>query len=281
MIKLNKFLKEETWKAEKSVITLDGKKVGDYSYDRDSDSFWIDNIKGSGQKSFDTTAELLSYIKKNKTDYLKARKDYTSKGYVKEETAPEIVKDLDKVKNDLIKKVDVLIAKKKKLYSNVDMTTPMSPEEKQLDKDIQSIFSQIQQIILKKRTLKKEGISFQQGVVYSNPYHSAFKPQVKEEVIEEATTKLDFSHATPITSGIIFYTSAKEGKIVLIPASTKDVEKVDTIKKELGNGADADFLLLVQIRLEKKLGLKVIPDKRHSGAGYAFEIDMDTLLKKL
>jgi len=277
MIKLNKFLKEETWKAEKSVITLDGKKVGDYSYDRDSDSFWIDNIKGSGQKSFDTTAELLAYIKKNKTDYLKARKDYTSKGYVKEETAPEIVKDLDKVKNDLIKKVEVLIAKKKKLYSNVDMTTPMSAEEKQLDKDIQSIFSQIQQIILKKRTLKKEGVSFQQGVVYSNPYHTAFAPQVKEEVLQETTARFDFAQA----SGVEFMASSNNGKIVLIPKSIKDKSKIETVISKLGNGGEADFLSLVQIRLEKKLGLKVIADKRYSGAGYAFEIDMDTLLKKL
>jgi len=277
MIKLNTFLKEENWKAEKSVITLDGKKVGDYSYDRDSDSFWIDNIKGSGQKSFDTTGEMLSYIKAHKNDYLKARKDYTSKGYVKEETAPEIVKDLDKVKNDLIKKVEVLIAKKKKLYSNVDMTTPMSPEEKQLDKDIQSIFSQIQQIILKKRTLKKEGVSFQQGVVYSNPYHTAFAPQVKEEVLQETTARFDFAQA----SGVEFMASSNNGKIVLIPKSIKDKSKIETVISKLGNGGEADFLSLVQIRLEKKLGLKVIADKRYSGAGYAFEIDMDTLLKKL
>jgi hypothetical protein len=74
---------------------------------------------------------------------------------VNEETPSEIIKDLDKVRHDLIKKVDVLIAKKKKLYSNVDIESPMSAEEKQLDKDIQSIFSQIQQIILKKRTLKE------------------------------------------------------------------------------------------------------------------------------
>jgi hypothetical protein len=131
--------------------------------------------------------------------------------------------------------------------------------------------------MIKLTDLMKGHGKFEQGVVYSNPYHSAFKPQVKEEVIEEATTKLDFAQA----SGVSFYTSSKDGKIVLIPASTKDVAKVDTIKKELGNGADADFLSLVQIRLEKKLGLKVIADKRYSGAGYAFEIDMDTLLKKL
>ena len=274
MIKLNKFLKEENWKAEKSVITLDGKKVGDYSYDRDSDSFWIDNIKGSGQKSFDTTGEMLSYIKAHKNDYLKARKNYTSKGYVKEETAPEIVKDLDKVKNDLIKKVDVLIAKKKKLYSNVDMTTPMSPEEKQLDKDIQSIFSQIQQIILKKRTLKKEGVSFQQGVVYSNPYHTAFKPQVKVVVFEEATTTLDFAQV----GGVSFYVSSPNKNIVLLPQSRKEIEKIDTI---INKSSKEEFIKSLQTRLEKKLGISLEQDRRHAGAGYAFDIDTDKLFNKL
>jgi D-beta-D-heptose 7-phosphate kinase/D-beta-D-heptose 1-phosphate adenosyltransferase len=70
----------------------------------------------------------------------------------------DIIKDLDKVRHDLIKKVDVLIAKKKKLYANVDITTPMSADEKQLDKDIQSIFSQIQGIIQQKRKIKNETV---------------------------------------------------------------------------------------------------------------------------
>jgi hypothetical protein len=86
-----------------------------------------------------------------------------------EETAPEIIKDLDKVRHDLIKKVDILIAKKKKLYSNVDIESPMSVEEKQLDKDIQSIFSQIQQIILKKRTLKESLLT--EGGAYGHMSH--------------------------------------------------------------------------------------------------------------
>jgi phosphopantetheine adenylyltransferase len=74
---------------------------------------------------------------------------------VKEATASEIIKDLDKVKTDLLKKVDVLITKKKKLYSNVDIESPMSADEKKLDKDIQTIFSQIQQIIQQKRKIKE------------------------------------------------------------------------------------------------------------------------------
>jgi hypothetical protein len=59
----------------------------------------------------------------------------------------------------LIKKVYVLIAKKKKLYSNVDIESPMSADEKQLDKDIQSIFSQIQQLIQQKRKIKTESLN--------------------------------------------------------------------------------------------------------------------------
>jgi hypothetical protein len=70
----------------------------------------------------------------------------------------DIIKDLDKVRHDLIKKVDVLITKKKKLYANVDITTPISADEKQLDKDIQSIFSQIQGIIQQKRKIKNETV---------------------------------------------------------------------------------------------------------------------------
>jgi len=76
-----------------------------------------------------------------------------------EATSSEILKDLDKVKSDLLKKAEVLIAKKKKLYSNVDIESPMSVDEKKLDKDIADIFSQINQLVLQKRSLKKESIN--------------------------------------------------------------------------------------------------------------------------
>jgi hypothetical protein len=72
-----------------------------------------------------------------------------------ESTNPsDIIKDLDTIKNDLIKKADVLIAKKKKLYTNVDIESPMSADEKKLNKDIADLFSQIQQLILQKRKIK-------------------------------------------------------------------------------------------------------------------------------
>ena len=83
-MKLKDLLKEENWKADKNVITLDGEKVGDYSFDRDADGFFIDDISGKGQKGFDTKGEMIDYIKKNKLAYLKARKAYVSRGYMRE-----------------------------------------------------------------------------------------------------------------------------------------------------------------------------------------------------
>jgi hypothetical protein len=86
-----------------------------------------------------------------------------------ESTDPsDIIKDLDKVRNDLIKQVEVLIAKKKKLYSNVDIESPMSADEKKLDKDIQSIFSQIQDLIQQKRKIKKP---INEGGAYGHMSH--------------------------------------------------------------------------------------------------------------
>jgi hypothetical protein len=73
-----------------------------------------------------------------------------------ESTKSDIIKDLDKVKNDLLKKVDVLVAKKKKLYSDVDIETPMSADEKKLDKEIADLFSDINKLVLQKRSLKEE-----------------------------------------------------------------------------------------------------------------------------
>ena len=139
------------------------------------------------------------------------------KNIFNEATASEIVKDLDKVKNDLIKKVDVLIAKKKKLYSDVDITTPMSADEKQLDKDIQSIFSQIQQIIQQKRKIKEsvnEGkyyIGYNkgrgQGTGVFKDVFSTYKDAKKE--LEKIEKQRGGSY-----NQIAYYVADKDGKFV-------------------------------------------------------------------
>jgi len=109
-------------------------------------------------------------------------------GIIKEDTdTTTIIKDLDKVRHDLIKKVDVLIAKKKKLYSNVDITTPMSADEKQLDKDIQSIFSQIQDIIQQKRKIKTESVNEDKVYIdYLNKQKGFKQDRIKFNSYEEA-----------------------------------------------------------------------------------------------
>jgi hypothetical protein len=102
-------------------------------------------------------------------DRLSKEIERLEKKNINESTPSEIIKDLDKVRNDLIKKVDVLIAKKKKLYSNVDIESPMSTDEKKLNKDIAELFSQIQQLILQKRSLK-EGL-LTEGGAYGHMSH--------------------------------------------------------------------------------------------------------------
>jgi hypothetical protein len=105
-------------------------------------------------------------------------------------------------------------------------------------------------------------------------------------------TGFDFPHWS---GNVKFTPSSKDGKIILVPSSMKDVDGIDVIKQKIGGaatqyrfaksgmgkGGDADFLELLKQQLEKKLKLKVVLDKGYSGAGYAFDIDMDDLLKKL
>jgi hypothetical protein len=98
-----------------------------------------------------------------------------------------------------------------------------------------------------------------------------------KSLLKEADAKFDFAQA----NGVEFYASSPKNNIVLLPKSRKEIEKIDIIKEKLGDGADDNFLSLLKIRIEKKLGISVIPNKRYEGAGYAFDIDIDELIKKL
>jgi len=105
------------------------------------------------------TEKQLKYVKeyfdKKGQERVAAALPQTEEEPIEESTNPsDIIKDLDTVKNDLIKKADVLIAKKKKLYANVDIESPMSADEKKLNKDIADLFSEIQQLILQRRKIK-------------------------------------------------------------------------------------------------------------------------------
>ena len=77
----------------------------------------------------------------------------------KEEKVNDESNDLEKleeVKQKLLKKVDELSKLHKKLYSNMDIESPKSEEEKKSEKEIANIFSEINSIVLKKRNIIKE-----------------------------------------------------------------------------------------------------------------------------
>jgi hypothetical protein len=70
-MKLKDLLKEN-FEAKDGKVLSNGKLVGYYEFDRDSDSFWVDDVKkGKGQLSFDTKKEVEDYFKKNEKDALK------------------------------------------------------------------------------------------------------------------------------------------------------------------------------------------------------------------
>lgn len=116
---------------------------------------------------------------------------------IKEATSKDIVKDLDKVKNDLLKQVAVLVAKKKKLYSNMDIESPMSSAEKKLDKDIADLWSQINKLVRQKRSIKESILT--EGGAYGHMNHPFDKDvnltfgQLKDIVNKALTGELNLT----------------------------------------------------------------------------------------
>ena len=67
-----KDLLNESWTVKDGNVLSNGKLIGYYDFDRDSDSFWVDDVnKGKSQLSFETKKEVENYFKKNERDALK------------------------------------------------------------------------------------------------------------------------------------------------------------------------------------------------------------------
>lgn len=68
-----KDLLNESWDVKNGKVLYNGKLIGYYEFDRDSDSFWVDDVKkGKGQLSFDTKEEVVKYFKTYLNDALKS-----------------------------------------------------------------------------------------------------------------------------------------------------------------------------------------------------------------
>jgi hypothetical protein len=64
------------------------------------------------------------------------------------------IQELDNKKAELLNKAAELSQMKNILYSNMDIESPMSVDEKELNNKIASIYSEINTIIIEKRKIK-------------------------------------------------------------------------------------------------------------------------------
>jgi len=67
-----------------------------------------------------------------------------------------MIQQLENEKKELFEKVQDLIRKKMRLYSNEDLDSPMSEEEKELRKEIAKTFSRIDKINRTKRLISNQ-----------------------------------------------------------------------------------------------------------------------------
>lgn len=95
-----------------------------------------------------------------------------------------------------------------------------------------------------------------------------------KNLLAESRAKFDFAIAD-----VNFTITSKGNTLILIPDS-KGLDSIELIKSKK-NATDKDFRDLVIIRLEKKTGLKFQSNLRYPGAGYAFDLNMDTIINKI
>lgn len=94
------------------------------------------------------------------------------------------------------------------------------------------------------------------------------------KVLLEGKSKLAYR------SDVVEYiTSYNNGKLVLIPKTSKDLDTIELIKSKLGSKAEDEFIKLTKIRIQQKTGIGFTYDTSHNGAGYGFKIDDNFLLK--
>jgi len=83
------------------------------------------------------------------------------------------------------------------------------------------------------------------------------------------------------SDSINFTITSKGSSVILIPDS-KGLDTIEKIKSNIGSGdKDKIFNQFITNRLQRTTGIKFNPDTRYPGAGYAYEIDMDEIIKKI
>ena len=75
------------------------------------------------------------------------------KNAVSESIKEEKIKKIDERKNELRKQAHELVALQKQKFGKMDISSPMSNEEKELTKKIAGLYSEINQLIIEKKSL--------------------------------------------------------------------------------------------------------------------------------
>lgn len=151
---------------DKILNSLPKQKSGGISDEDRKSKKYID-----AKKQYNVWFKKLQTVNKDITkNHKKEYGEYRSKNrYKTSESVNESAK-IDKEKNDLLKKVKPLVDKKKKLYSNTDIESPMTADEKKLNKDIASIYSKINQLVKQKHNSKSIAESVKLGdIVHVRP----------------------------------------------------------------------------------------------------------------
>lgn len=119
------------------------------------------------------------------------------------------------------KSVDDLVALKKELYSDVDIESPMSPEEKLLNKVISKKFSDLNQQVRERRQAKKEPEAAEQNTISSQS--------------ESTETDVSDQRSTPTESGTETVTTERDGDIIGDQTSTTSDNVSETV---VGDGTE-------------------------------------------
>jgi hypothetical protein len=81
---------------------------------------------------------------------------------------------------------------------------------------------------------------------------------------------------------VIFTAIMRDDRLVLIPSTSQDADKVGDLLKALDwEGQRSDFYKFITNNLVNRTGLEFYYDNSYKGAGYGFKLNTDSILKKL
>ncbi|WP_375559066.1 Eco57I restriction-modification methylase domain-containing protein [Bernardetia sp. OM2101] len=140
---VNAFLSGDTKDLYISFYDSYGKFISNNQVPNAKLVYFIDNINQYYRGKEKVNPNLIAFLKKP----ILSQKEKTST------SEPNELEALDKRKQMLSEKVKSLSAKKKKLYSNMDITSPKSKAEKELEQEISTIYSEINSIVGQKRKI--------------------------------------------------------------------------------------------------------------------------------